>query len=176
MVELVTGPKALELINNLHGKNIIVEAGAIGTYQVTGKQPAMIWISRSKTSDLTREQAEVMADKMLTNPHSPFHAPETFMRNTIKVYKFLGMGQVHYVFYKERLGFWISAPLEDGEKLLRYFLKGGVQDSLKMAVPHTEMISQKFRAVRIMVSQNKPGSFHNGRGEDVPIRFPGVRC
>ena len=129
LVELVTGTKALEQINRLHGKNIIVQAGAIGTYQVTGKQPAMIWISRSKTSDMTREQAEVMADRMVTNPHSPFHAPETFVRNTVKVYKFLGMGQVHYVFCKGRLGFWISAPLKDGEKLLRYFLKKGTQKS-----------------------------------------------
>lgn len=126
-VELVTGTKALEEINSLHGKEIVVESGAIGIYQLPGKSPAMIWISRSKTADLTRKQAEVMADKMVSNPHSPFHAPEIFIRNKTKVYKFLGMGQVHYIFCKKRLGYWISSPLEDGEKLLLYFLKNGVQ-------------------------------------------------
>jgi hypothetical protein len=129
LVEMVTGSTALEKINSLHGKDITVEAGAIGTYQVTGKKPAMIWVSRSKTSDLTREQAEVMADKMETNSHLPFHAPETFIRNKIKVYKFLGMGQVHYIFCKGPLGFWISAPPEDGERLLRYFLKNREQEA-----------------------------------------------
>ena len=126
-VKLVTGTEALEQINSLHGKDIIVEAGAIGTYQVAGKRPAMIWISRSKTADMTREQAEVMADKMVSNPRSPFHDPETFISNKIKVYKFLGMGQVHYIFCQERLGYWISAPPEDGEKLLQYFVKNGIQ-------------------------------------------------
>ncbi|MEA3241713.1 MAG: hypothetical protein U9P37_09120 [Pseudomonadota bacterium] len=121
-VQLVTGPEALEKINQLHGKNITVEAGAIGTYQAAGKRPAMIWISRSKTVDLTREQAEIMADKMVSNPRSPFHNPETMNINKIKVYKFLGMGQVHYIFCRERLAYWISAPPAKGEELLLKFL------------------------------------------------------
>ena len=121
-VELITGTKALEKIDRLHGKSIIVEAGAIGNYQAAGKGPAMIWISRSKTPALTREQAQVMADKMVSNPRSPFHDPETLNINKIKVYKFMGMGQVHYIFCRERLAYWISSPPADGEKLLLYFL------------------------------------------------------
>ena len=121
-VQLVTGAEALEKINQLHGKSITVEAGAIGTYQMAGKRPAMVWISRSKTVDLTREQAEVMADKMVSNPRSPFHDPGTLNINKIKVYKFLGMGQIHYIFCRERLAYWISAPPADGEKLLLNFL------------------------------------------------------
>lgn len=121
-VQLVTGAEALEKINHLHGKSITVETGAIGSYQAAGKRPAMVWISRSKTVALTREQAEVMADKMVSNPRSPFHDPETLSINKIKVYKFLGMGQVHYIFCRERLAYWISAPPTDGEELLLYFL------------------------------------------------------
>jgi len=121
-VQLVTGAEALEKINQLHGKSITVEAGAIGTYQMKGKRPAMVWISRSKTVDLTREQAEVMADKMVSNPRSPFHDPGTLNINKIKVYKFLGMGQIHYIFCRERLAYWISAPPADGEELLLNFL------------------------------------------------------
>jgi hypothetical protein len=121
-VTLITGAEALEKINQLHGKSITVEAGAIGTYQEAGERPAMVWISRSKTVALTREQAEVMADKMVSNPRSPFHNPETLSINKIKVYKFMGMGQVHYIFCRERLAYWISAPPADGEELLLYFL------------------------------------------------------
>ncbi len=120
--QLITGTKALEKINHLHGKNITVEAGAIGNYQAAGKGPAMVWISRSKTPALTQEQAKVMADKMVSNPRSPFHNPETLNINKIKVYKFLGMGQIHYIFCRERLAYWISSPPAEGEKLLLYFL------------------------------------------------------
>ena len=121
-VKLITGTEALEKINHLHGKNITVEAGAIGNYQAAGKRPAEVWISRSKTPALTLEQAEVMADKMVSNPRSPFHDPETLSINKIKVYKFLGMGQIHYIFCRERLAYWISSPPADGKKLLLYFL------------------------------------------------------
>ena len=121
-VKMITGTKALEKINHLHGKNITVEAGAIGNYQAAGKGPAMVWISRSKTPALTKEQAEIMADKMVSNPRSPFHDPETLSINKIKVYKFLGMGQVHYIFCQARLAYWISSPPADGEKLLLSFL------------------------------------------------------
>ncbi len=121
-VELVSGAAALEKINHLHGKNITVEAGAIANYQMAGQGLAMVWISRSKTPALTQEQAEVMADKMVNNPRSPFHDPETLNINKIKVYKFLGMGQVHYIFCRERLAYWISSPPAAGEKLLLHFL------------------------------------------------------
>ncbi|MBN1932835.1 MAG: hypothetical protein JW786_14615 [Desulfobacterales bacterium] len=122
-IQLITGTEALEKINSLHGKNITVEAGAIGSYQAAGKRrPAMVWISRSKTSALAREQAEVMADKMVSNLRSPFHEPETLSINKIKVYKFLGMGQVHYIFCRKQLVYWISSLPADGEKLLLYFL------------------------------------------------------
>ena len=121
-VKLITGTEALEKIDHLHGKSITVEAGAIGSYRAAGKGPAMVWISRSKTPALAREQAEVMADKMVSNPRSPFHDPGTLNINKIKVYKFLGMGQIHYIFCLKQLAYWISSPPADGEKLLRYFL------------------------------------------------------
>lgn len=121
-VKLISGSEALGKINHLHGKNIIVEEGAIGNYQAEGKGLAMVWISRSKTAALTQEQAEVMADKMVNNPRSPFHNPETLSINKTKVYKFLGMGQVHYIFYRKRLAYWISAPPAVGKKLLLEFL------------------------------------------------------
>jgi len=121
--KLVTGIEALKKIDRLHGKSITVEEGVIGSYQAAKKGPAMVWVSRSKTPALTLEQAQVMADKMVSNPRSPFHDPETLKIKKTKIYKFLGMGQVHYIFCRERLAYWISGPPADGEKLLLYFLK-----------------------------------------------------
>ena len=121
-VRLVTGAEALGKINQLHGKSIAVEAGAIGTYQKPGKRPAMVWISRSKTAAMAKKQAEVMADKMVNNPRSPFHDPQTLRLKKTRIYQFTGMGQVHYIFCRDRLVYWISAPPADGKKLLDGFL------------------------------------------------------
>ena len=122
-VQLITGAEALEKINQLHGKSITVEAGAIGSYQIPGKRPAMVWISRSKTEDLAWEQAKVMADKMVANPRSPFHDPKTVQIKKTTIYQFMGMGQIHYIFQRKRLVYWISAPPAEGEKLLAGFLQ-----------------------------------------------------
>ncbi len=121
-IQLVAGTEALAKINQLHGKSIAVEAGAIGTYQKPGKHPAMVWISRSKTTAMARKQAEIMADKMVKNPRSPFHNPKTVQVKKSKVRQFMGMGQIHYIFHRDRLVYWISAPPADGEKLLNEFL------------------------------------------------------
>ena len=120
--KLITGAEGLEKINQLHGKSIAAEAGAIGTYQKPGKRPAMVWISRSKTAAMAQKQAELMADKMVGNPHSPFHDPQTLRVKKTRIYQFMGMGQIHYIFCRDRLVYWISAPLADRKKLLDGFL------------------------------------------------------
>ena len=121
-VKLITDSQALEKINSLHGKEITVEAGVIGNYRSAQGQPAMVWISRSKTITLAREQTESMVAKMTENPRSPFHHPETLIIDGITVYRFMGMGQVHYIFRREAIVYWISAPPEEGKNMLAAFL------------------------------------------------------
>jgi len=67
-VQLITGIKALEEINKLHGTKIGIIDGRIGAYQTNNGPPAMVWISRSKTADLARHQTEVMIERMLSAP------------------------------------------------------------------------------------------------------------
>jgi len=43
-VQLITGIQALEKINKLHGKEIGIIEGGIGTYQTNNGPPAMVWI------------------------------------------------------------------------------------------------------------------------------------
>ena len=123
-VQLVADVKALEKINKLHGKEIEVEEGAIGTYQTDNEPPAMVWISRSKTPDLARHQTEVMIDRMLSSPHSPFHHPTQWELRGINICQFQGMGQIHYIFCRHDLVYWISAAASQGDKILQAFLPG----------------------------------------------------
>ena len=122
--KIVTGTKALAQINKLHGKEITVEEGAIGTYQTDNESPAMVWISRSKTAGLARHQTEVMIDRMLSVPHSPFHHPAQQELQGINVCQFQGMGQIHYIFCRHDLVYWISAAPGQGDKVLQAFLPG----------------------------------------------------
>jgi hypothetical protein len=121
-VQLITGIKALEKINKLHGKKIGIIDGGIATYQTNNGPPAMVWISRSTTADLARHQTEVMIERMLSAPHSPFHHPAQREFTGINIYQFQGMGQIHYIFCWNDLAYWISAMPHQGDAILQAFL------------------------------------------------------
>ena len=108
-VQLITGIQALEEINKLHGKEIGITGGGIGTYQTNNGSPVMVWISRSKKAGFARHQTEVMIERMLSAPHSPFHHPAQREFQGINIYQFQGMGQTHYIFCWYDLVYWISA-------------------------------------------------------------------
>ena len=121
-IRLITGQEALDEIDRLHGKRIVVEEGAIGIYRSGSGPPVMVWISRAGTADISRQQTEVMVRKMTTSSGSPFHDPSRQECKGVTVYRFLGMGQVHYVFYRGDLAYWISASPGHAEKVLQAFL------------------------------------------------------
>ncbi|MDY7001106.1 MAG: hypothetical protein SVS15_04910 [Thermodesulfobacteriota bacterium] len=121
-VQLITGQEALDKIDKLHGKKIVVEEGAIGVYQAGPGRPVMVWISRAKTADVAAEQTEVMVQKMVASPNSPFHDPSQGRSEGVIVYRFLGMGQVHYIFCRDDLAYWISASSAYAGKVLSAFL------------------------------------------------------
>ena len=120
--QLIVGQEALDKIDKLHGKKIVVEEGAIGVYQAGPGPPVMVWISRAKTADIAMEQTEVMVRKMVAASGSPFHDPSQGKSRGVIVYRFLGMGQVHYVFCRGDLAYWISASPNHVEKVLSAFL------------------------------------------------------
>jgi len=121
-VQLITGIQALEEINKLHGKEIGIIEGGIGTYQTNNGPPAMVWISRSKKAGLARHQTEVMIERMLSAPHSPFHHPAQRELQGINIYQFQGMEQIHYIFCCYDLVYWISAVAHQGDAILQAFL------------------------------------------------------
>jgi len=121
-VQLITGIQALKEINKLHGKEIEIIEGSIGTYQAPDGPKAMVWISRSRKANSARHQTEIMIKKMLVSPHSPFHHPVQRELRGITIYQFQGMGQIHYIFCWNDLVFWISAASHKGDAMLQAFL------------------------------------------------------
>ncbi|MBN2332913.1 MAG: hypothetical protein JXO49_02265 [Deltaproteobacteria bacterium] len=120
-LQLVTEGPAIDRINQLHGKTIEVEAGAIGRYAAGGSEVAMVWISRSSDEQTARRQTDIMVEKMVNNPRSPFHHPQIRGKEGARLYQFMGMGQVHYIFCRQTLVYWISAVPARGEEILATF-------------------------------------------------------
>lgn len=105
--EQVTGQEALLEINALHGKSIKAQNGIIGKYAGPGKS-LQLWISRAASPDVARKQTGEMVHSMFENPKSPFSWGKRMDYKGVAVYPFTGMGQVHLIFFKNDLVYWVS--------------------------------------------------------------------
>ena len=117
-LQLITGAQAQIEVDKLHGKPLPAEASVIARYArpssiATGPRPAEVWISRVASEDEARRQTGLMVHKMFDNPRSPFKNPGRIDHGGIPVYRFEGMGQVHLIWYKGDLAFWVSASPGD---------------------------------------------------------------
>ena len=116
LAKVIEGAEAMRAVDELHGKPIEVEDAAVAAYTVRTddgvRSEAVVWVARMANAAQAREQAAVMLEKMLhpLDKDSPFHDPDQFRQGGADVYRFLGMGQVHLVFQKGDLIFWIAAP------------------------------------------------------------------
>jgi hypothetical protein len=109
LVKLITGERALEAINRLHGMPIDVVRGFIAYYQGNGGDKATVWVSEASSEEVANKQIEVMIEKMKQSPRSPFRQYRVLDLKGLRVVAFDGMGQVHRVFRQKRWVYWISA-------------------------------------------------------------------
>lgn len=109
LVKLITGDRALEAINRLHGMPIDVVRGFVAYYQGNGGDKATVWVSEASSEGLANKQIEVMIEKMKQSQRSPFRQYRVLDVKGLRVVAFDGMGQVHRVFRQKRWVYWISA-------------------------------------------------------------------
>ena len=116
-IQFITGAPAQVEVDKLHGKSLPAEASAIARYarssSVARSRPAEVWISRVESEGEARRQTGLMVHKMFDNPRSPFRNPGRIDHGGVNVYRFEGMGQVHLIWYKEDLVYWVSAAPGD---------------------------------------------------------------
>jgi hypothetical protein len=126
-IQLVSGDAAQVEVNKLHGKVLIAEASVIGRYSrpedVGMTRPAEVWVSRVSSDSEARRQTGLMVHKMYQNPKSPFKTPKRIEHAGLSVYRFTGMGQVHFIWYKGDLTYWISTKPADEAVMLDGFCK-----------------------------------------------------
>lgn len=117
-LQLVVGPEAQAEVDRLHGKALAAEASAIARYGRSGERPAEVWVSRVADEEEARRQTGHMVHKMYENPKSPFKEPGRLDHGGVAVYRFIGMGQVHFIWHGKELVWWVSANPGDGDVFL----------------------------------------------------------
>ena len=122
-VQLVTGADAQAEVDRLHNKSLQAEASAIGRYARPNERAAEVWVSRVVTESEARRQTGLMVHKMYDNPKSPFSNPVRLEHNGLAVYRFMGMGQAHFVWFSGDLVWWVSAQPKDGQAFLDAFCR-----------------------------------------------------
>jgi len=124
-VELVTGAAAQAEVDELHGKPLPAEASVIGRYTRFGAKgrPNEVWVSRVESEKEARRQTGLMVHMMYENPKSPFKNPSRLEHNGIAVYRFTGMGQVHLIWFKADLVYWVSSMADDEQSMMDVFCR-----------------------------------------------------
>lgn len=119
---MLTGREAIDSISGLHGKTLEIEAGAIGFYGPGARPPVTVWISRASAPEGSKEQTVLMLE-MMYEGSGPFSGGKALRAGDVEVHEFDGMGQKHYVFYRDDLAYWIAASPDLGPRALDDFLK-----------------------------------------------------
>jgi len=124
-IQLIIGDEAQAEVDKLHGKALPAEESAVARYAAPGEQgrPAEVWISRVASEQEARRQTGQMVHLMYENPKSPFRNPHRIDHDSIPVYRFEGMGQVHLIWYKGDLVYWVSVAPGSEDAMLKEFCR-----------------------------------------------------
>jgi hypothetical protein len=122
-VQFIAGPDAQVEVDKLHGKALAAEESAIARYARPGERPAEVWVSRVADEAEARRQTGLMVHKMYENPKSPFKDPSRVDHSGRAVYRFIGMGQAHLIWFGDDLVWWVSASPGDEAAFLDAFCR-----------------------------------------------------
>ena len=125
LVKLITGDRAAEAINQLHGMPIDMVRGFIAYYEGNGGDKVTLWVSEASSQELAGKQIEVMIHKMKHSRRSPFRDYRVLDVQGLRIVTFDGMGQVHRVFRKKRWVYWISADAGGIDKIVEHIRRTG---------------------------------------------------
>lgn len=120
--ELLTGQEALKRINMLHGKDIEAVDGAVAVYK-GGARSTVVFVTRSASADVAREQTEAMLKGMTENATGHFSDPVTAEMGGLRVVRFKGMGQAHFIFQTGDASWWLSTDPASSGETLPYFIE-----------------------------------------------------
>lgn len=120
LTKTLSGKDAAEFVNRLHFGNVAAESNEIGFYKAA-KGSAIIYVSYYQDSEQAKYNLDLMVEK-ISPENSVFTGGESFELNDTRVYRYLGMGQTHFIFFFDNALFWLSGEVRWAEKFLQEYL------------------------------------------------------
>ncbi len=119
--EKYSGKDAERFVNRLHFGNVAAASNEIGMYSgVKGR--AIIYVSYYDQQEEADSNLIKMVQK-ISPQNSVFSGGESFKLEDVKVYRYSGMGQTHFVFAHGYALIWISADPPWAESFLQVYLQ-----------------------------------------------------
>lgn len=120
LVQKLEGESAASFVDRLHYNEVAAEKNEIGFYKADHGE-AIIYVSYYKNVKDAELNLKLMVEK-ISPENSVFTGGESFEMNDTKIYRYLGMGQTHFVFANKKALLWLSAEINWGEKFLNEYL------------------------------------------------------
>jgi len=121
LTKKLTGKQALDFVNRLHFENVTDEENMIGFYSYENNN-AMIYVTVYDTDNEAEINYQRMTEKI--SPHnSVFTKGKYLTLDGNIVYRCFGMGQTHFVFFKNNVLVWLSADSNLANKLVEDYLE-----------------------------------------------------
>jgi len=115
MTNLISGDKALKVIDKMHGLAVAPQENVIAEY---GEDPKdLIYISRYKAKDQARNAFISMISKMMEAEGGPFSHLVALPDYEEKVFMCIGMGAIHYIYYSSNYIVWLQTYQDIGREL-----------------------------------------------------------
>ena len=116
----IVGSEAEEFVNRLHFGNVAAVKNEIGFYS-SPNGTAIIYVSYYEKLTDSAKNLELMVKK-ISPENSVFMGGESFDLHGVRVYRYSGMGQIHFVFTYQTELYWLSAEARWAEKFLNDYL------------------------------------------------------
>lgn len=120
LVESISGTEAQKTVNQIHLNPVTDTDNEIGYYE-KGNDKAIIYITHYKTDDDAKTDLIKMVEK-ISPQNSVFINGGQFVINEIKIYRYFGMGQTHFVFRVENKLFWLSVDTMIAKEFLETYI------------------------------------------------------
>lgn len=114
--DAVYGPEAVTQIAQLHGKEISLVSGAVGTYGAAGR--TVLWVSESASQQEAADLTATM-EARIAEGRSPFTSLGIRTEGARQIYVLEGMGQQHFYFQAGPKVIWLAANPAEAEQALQ---------------------------------------------------------
>jgi hypothetical protein len=111
----ISGNRAAEAINKMHGQSVAADANAIVEYGRENKD--ILYISYYEDPNRAGDAFDLMIEKMAATKQGPFFHLMPLANYNNKAYFTLGMGARHYIFVSGNFLLWLQTHQSFGGEL-----------------------------------------------------------